>query len=367
MLNNILLISFYVIVTIQLSYYLGIFSFFTRAKPVIKKNNNKPVSVIICAKNEENNLKNLIPKLVEQVYPTFEIVLINDNATDNTLEIIKKFAKVYPNIKVVDVKENEQFWGNKKYALTLGIKVASYENLLFTDADCQPNSVNWIASMNNQFSDNKQIILGYGAYKKGSSLLNKLIRYETLLTAIQYFGFAKIGLPYMGVGRNLAYTKSLFFKANGFVNHIKIKSGDDDLFVNQVANKKNTAICFNPDSFTTSIPKTNYKDWIYQKRRHITTAKYYKPLHKFLLGLFYTSQLLFWILTVILVITTLKPAIVILLIGVRILIFYLILNAAAKKLQEKDLVFFGLFFEILLILMQLRIFIGNKFSKLTHW
>jgi len=147
-----------------------------------------------------------------------------------------------------------------------------------------------------QFSNNKQIVLGYGSYKKEKTLLNKLIRYETLLTAIQYFGYAKVGLPYMGVGRNLAYTKSLFFEANGFINHMKIKSGDDDLFVNQIANKKNTAICFDPDSLTTSIPKTNFKDWINQKKRHISTAKYYKPIHKFLLGLYYTSQFLFLIL-----------------------------------------------------------------------
>jgi len=218
-----------------------------------------------------------------------------------------------------------------------------------------------------QFSNNKQIVLGYGSYKKEKTLLNKLIRYETLLTAIQYFGYAKVGLPYMGVGRNLAYTKSLFFEANGFINHMKIKSGDDDLFVNQIANKKNTAICFDPDSLTTSIPKTNFKDWINQKKRHISTAKYYKPIHKFLLGLYYTSQFLFLILSLILILLAVKPIVVLSLIIIRYLFYYLILYSSAKKLQEKDLIVFGLFFEFLLILIQLRIFIGNKFSKPTHW
>jgi len=346
---------------------LGIFSFFSWSKEGLCKNFNNPISVIICAKNEENNLKILIPNLVKQNYPKFEIVLINDASSDNTLEVIKEFSKTYHNIKIVDVKENEQFWGNKKYALTLGIKAATFENLLFTDADCEPNSVNWITKMTSHFSENKQIILGYGAYKKNNSLINKLLRYETLITAIQYFGYAKVGLPYMGVGRNLAYTKSLFFKAKGFINHIKIKSGDDDLFVNQMANKNNTAICFNSESFTTSIPKTNFKDWINQKRRHISTANYYKPLHKLLLAIFYASQLIFFILSVLLLILFIKPIIVLPLIGIRILIFYLILYSSAKKLQEKDLIFFGIFYEILLILIQLRIFIGNKLSKPTHW
>jgi len=361
------LISFYITVALQLFYYLIFFSFFSWSKPPSLKVFKKPISVIICSKNEEDNLKILIPILVKQDYSNFELVLINDGSIDNTLNVIKEFANIYPNIKIVDVKKNEQFWGNKKYALTLGIKAASFEYLLFTDADCQPNSTHWITNMVSQFNDDKQIILGYGGYKKDSTLINKLIRYETLITAIQYFGYAKIGLPYMGVGRNLAYTKSLFFKANGFINHIKIKSGDDDLFVNQMANKKNTTICFNPNSFTTSIPKTSYKDWINQKRRHISTVNYYKPFHKFLLGLFYTTQLLFWILTITLVALKIKPIIILSLIVFRIIIFYLILYTSAKKLQEKDLVLFGLFFEILLILIQLRIFMGNKFSKPTHW
>ncbi len=362
-----MIISFYLVVAIQLCYYLGFFSFFSWAKPKTTKAFNKPVSVIICAKNEEKNLKKLIPILFKQDYPNFELVIINDNSSDNTLEVIESFILLYPHIKLVDVKENEQFWGNKKFALTLGIKAASCDYLLFTDADCIPNSIHWISAMVSQFNNEKQIVIGYGAYKKTNGFLNKLIRYETLLTAIQYFGYAKAGTPYMGVGRNMAYTKSLFFEANGFIAHMKLKSGDDDLFINQMATKANTATCFSPDSFTTSIPKTTFKDWLNQKKRHVSTAQYYKPLHKFLLGLFYTSQLLFWILSILVLIFSFKPMLILPLIGLRFLFYYLILYASAKKLQEKDLIFFGFFFEIILILIQLRIFIGNKFSKPTHW
>jgi hypothetical protein len=221
--------------------------------------------------------------------------------------------------------------------------------------------------MAEQFQDNKQIVLGYGAYKKDKSLLNKLIRFETLLTAVQYFSYAKIGQPYMGVGRNMAYTKSLFFKANGFISHMKLKSGDDDLFINQMAAKNNVATCFSQEAITSSIPKNTFKTWLLQKRRHISTATHYKPFHKFLLGLFYSSQLLFWIVSLLVLILTLKPMIVLPLIGLRFIAFYSILYFSAKKLNEKDLILFGFFFEILLILIQLRIFIVNLFSKPTHW
>ena len=285
-----LFIAFIVIFCIQFIYYIFIFGSFSFSKIKSSENNfNQPVSVIICAKNEAKNLTKNLPFFLKQSYKNFELVLINDRSNDRTLKVMEQFKKEASiSVKIVNILVNEQFWGSKKYALTLGIKAATHEHLLFTDADCIPISENWITEMTSKFSEEHQIVLGYGAYEKiKKSWLNRLIRFETLLTAIQYFGYAKIGIPYMGVGRNLAYTKSVFFDVNGFANHMHINSGDDDLFINQVATKQNTAISFSKDSFTESIPKTNFKDWIHQKRRHISTASFYKPLHKFLHSNFY--------------------------------------------------------------------------------
>jgi len=365
-----LLITFIVIFCIQCIYYIFIFgSFsFSKKKPS-KRNFNEPISVLICAKNEAENLIENIPLLVEQNYSNFELVLINDCSSDDTLDIFKKFKNKFPTkIKIVDVKPNEQFWGSKKYALTLGIKAATHEHLLFTDADCKPVSKNWISEMITNFNNEHQLILGYGAYKKiEKSFLNKLIRYETLLTAIQYFSYSKIGIPYMGVGRNLAYTKTLFLKNNGFSTHMKIKSGDDDLFINQVATNKNTVNCYSENSFTVSTPKKTYKEWIQQKRRHVSTANYYKPFHKFLLGLFYSSQFLFWFLGIFLISMLFQWQLVLLLVFSRILIQYLVVGYSAKKLNETDLILLSPFLELFLITTQMFIFIKNLISKPTHW
>jgi glycosyltransferase involved in cell wall biosynthesis len=184
---------FAAIVVIQFLYYIVVFGKFSFAKPQPGTPKRIPISVIVCAKNEEENVRNLIPLLVEQDYPQFEIVLIDDASSDNTLEIFEEFEKLHSNIKLVKVENNEAFWGNKKYALTLGIKAAKHEYLLFTDADCVPSSNNWIANMSSQFTVEKTIVLGYGTYEKiGSSFLNKIIRFETLLTAMQYFSWAKL-------------------------------------------------------------------------------------------------------------------------------------------------------------------------------
>lgn len=341
---------------------------FAFAKSKSASSKNISISVIICAKNEAENLKKFLTSIINQDYEKFEIVLINDASSDDTLDVMKTFEEQHNNIKIVDVENNEAFWGNKKYALTLGIKAASHNFLLFTDADCKPVSNQWIKEMSSQFNNEKTVVIGYGAYKKKKfNLLNALIRFETIFTAIQYFSYAKIGMPYMAVGRNLAYRREEFFNANGFMSHMQIRSGDDDLFVNQVANKSNTALCFSKDSFTESIPETNFKNWFNQKRRHVSTANHYKPIHKTVLGLFYISQLLFWITSIILLVLLFRWEIVISLIAFRLVLQYISFGLSAKKLDDTKLIYTLPFLELFLIVSQFFIFISNLTSKTHHW
>lgn len=356
------------IVAIQFVYYILIFGNFSFAK--LKPTNPKkiPVSIIVCAKNEAENVAKFVPLLLKQKYPEFEIVLIDDSSSDATLDIFEEFEKQNSNIKLVKVKNIEAFWGNKKFALTLGIKAAKHEYLLFTDADCYPESENWLQAMSSHFTMKKTIILGYGAYEKiQNSFINKIIRFETLLTATQYFGWAKIGKPYMGVGRNLAYKREEFFNVNGFIDHIKLRSGDDDLFVNQASNKTNTTICFSKDSFTYSKPKTSFKEWFTQKRRHVSTATNYKIFDRFQLSLFYISQLLFFVVAATLLAFQYNWIIITSIIGFRYLFCWISLGYAATKLKETDVIYWYPFVELILIFTQLNIFITNLFSKPVHW
>jgi glycosyltransferase involved in cell wall biosynthesis len=360
--------TFTIVVFFQVLLYVFFFGRFAFLKQKSKLAKSTPVSVIVCAKNEAENLQNFLPSIIAQKYPDFEIVLINDASSDDTLEVMELFASKHNNIKIVNVENNEAFWGNKKYALTLGIKASKHDYLLFTDADCKPVSNWWVSEMSAQFGSKKSIVLGYGSYTKiNNSFLNKLIRFETVITAIQYFTFAKFGMAYMGVGRNLAYTRDAFFKANGFINHIKVRSGDDDLFVNQLATKSNTAISISENSFTESLPKTTFSDWMKQKRRHISTAKHYKSNHKVSLALLYILQFLFWFLAFILLLTLYNWIYVVALILVRIIAQYFILGVSIKKLKENDLILLMPFLEIFLIATHLTIFIKNLISKPNHW
>lgn len=350
---------------IQLFYYLVLFSrlafFKDKSKP-----NTEPVSIIICAKNERENLLEFLPKYLTQKFPEFEIIVVNDNSSDDTEDVLKAFALQHKQLKIVNVPDTDRFFGSKKFALTLGIKAAKYDRVLLSDADCYPASDKWLEQMS-KYSKGKKIIIGFGAYEKQKGLLNKLIRFETFYTALQYLSFAQAKVPYMGVGRNLAYHTDVFFKNRGFASHQHILSGDDDLFINEVANRRNTQIVVNADAHTISKPKNSYQKWFRQKKRHLSAGKHYKFKHKALLGVLQLSQLLFVVLFVALIIQV-RPVYLILGVFVlRYLIQMLIFKLSTNKVGGRDLILLAPFFEIFFMVFNPIIVISNLLNKNAKW
>lgn len=347
-------------------YYIFLFStlLFHKDENSLTKT-NIPISIIICAKNEANHLKQNIEKIIHQQYITFEIILVNDHSTDDTLTIMNqlKLDNSSTDIHVISLTEGSS---NKKNALSIGINSAKYLNLLLTDADCIVSSKKWISSMTKSFPK-KDIILGYGAYEKRNSFLNKLIRFETLLTAIQYFSYSIKGMNYMAVGRNLAYKKKIFIHNNGFKSHKHITSGDDDLFIQEVSTKLNTTICLDKHSFTISKAPKTFKKWMKQKQRHITTSNHYKPLHQLLLGLFYFSSFTFWITFIFLLSQNYSLNTLLYIFISKTIIQYFIYGKIATKLNEKDLILSIPILELFLICFQLYIFGKNCIKKPTNW
>jgi glycosyltransferase involved in cell wall biosynthesis len=368
---NILFVIFIIFITsvlIQLIYYWLIFGKLAFYKKTETPNTKLlPVSVIICARNESVNLEKYLPLILEQDYPDFEVVVVDSNSGDDTFFLLKDFAAKYPHLKVVNKKESINFFKGKKFPLALGIKSAKNDLLLLTDADCYPQSNQWLRKMQQKFTSTQEIILGYGTYEVRKGFLNKLIRYDTMMTAINYLSFALIKIPYMGVGRNLAYTKTLFYKNKGFTSHYKIQSGDDDLFINQCSNKTNTTIQIDPDSFTVSIPKTSFKQWFLQKKRHYSTGRYYKFKHKFLLTLFPLSQFIYYVLLVILLVYHFNTEIVLGLLLVKLFSRIFILKKCINILNEKKILVISLFIEIFFVIFNPILHLSNIIRKQNKW
>jgi glycosyltransferase involved in cell wall biosynthesis len=336
--GEIVLFCFATITAIQVFYYIWFFSRLAFYKPKQKiQSQQHPVSVIICARDEDENLARNLPGVLVQNYAsTYEVVAVNDNSLDDSKYILQELKKTFKLLNVVELTQEAKLISGKKYPLSIGIREAKHEVLLLTDADCVPASEYWIQKMQDAYVGEIEIVLGYGAYHKRSGILNKLIRFETFHTALQYLSYALAGIPYMGVGRNLSYKKGLFFRNKGFSSINHIPSGDDDLFINKVATKQNTAIIIDPEAITRSIPKRTWREWRKQKSRHYTTAKFYKPKHKFLLGSYVSTQFLFYPLfaaTIIFYDWRLAVALLVVKFLVQGYVFY----KSMKKMEEKDL------------------------------
>jgi glycosyltransferase involved in cell wall biosynthesis len=331
---------------IQLFYYLYFYLSVYLYKPEEKNKHSQPVSVIICARNEAENLRNFLPAVLEQDYPDFEVIVVNDCSEDNSYEILGGYLKQYPNLKISTVNKDPKFTHNKKFAQFIGIKAAKNDILLFTDADCQPESDKWLERMTMHFNEKNSFVLGYGGFLREKGLLNKYIRYDSMTIAMQYLGMAIRGVPYMGVGRNLAYRRSDFFSNKGFGAHNHIISGDDDLYVNTNATKNNTAVEFGKGAHTRSIPASSLEEWITQKKRHLTTAPYYKPADKMLLIAEPLTRVIFYAAFIVILSHLFLWPHVVAIFVTRLIVQTIVLNSVRKKLNEPGLVIYSLIFDI---------------------
>lgn len=364
---------------IQIVFWLFIFSKLSRRK--IKRlkisTKHRPISVIICAKDEAENLQKNLPHILNQKYSNFEVIVVNDRSTDHSFEILKAFQKEYSHLKIVNLEENEErSVKGKKFALATGIATANYEILLLTDADCQPVSKHWIDFMQQHLDDKIQIGLGYGPLIKikkepkdnfWKQFLNQFARFETTQTAIQYFSAALIGIPYMGVGRNIIYYKSLFQKNDGFKTHSHIASGDDDLFINQVATKENSTIILHPDTHMYSEAKEDWQGFYRQKTRHVSTSIYYHPKHQLYLNLIFTSLATFYINSIILLVSNTYLNVFLIIFGLKTLLVYFISHSIYRKLQVFDLWLYLPILDFVYLLYLMRMLPSTIIRNTNKW
>lgn len=292
---SILFIFFLVVASIQVIYSILFLVALAKHKTQKMTTMPQPVSVIICAHDEEENLRELVPKLLEQDHPDFEVIIVNDRSNDGTYNFLLEETKRDSRLRMVNVDFLPAHADAKKYGITLAMRVAKHDVVAVTDADCRPASSAWIRIMSESLDQRKLFVLGYSPYFRESGFLNLFIRFETLLTAVQYLSFAVLGRPYMGVGRNMVYRKSFFLSVKGFNDLLSVTGGDDDLFVNRHANAANTVVCIEPDTLMYSKAKSTWQEFFKQKIRHLSVGKKYKASDRYLLGVFMFTYLATWI------------------------------------------------------------------------
>jgi len=356
-------------VLIQLLFYWTIFvRLLAHRIPELRITDPKPpVSVVIAARDEYLNLYENLPAILEQDYPDFEVIVVNNDSTDESAILLRNFQQQYPHLNVITLERNLNFFKGKKFPLSLGIRAAKNDILIFTDADCKPSSPQWINHMQSGFLNDTGIVLGIGQYRRAPGLLNLLVRYETFMIALQYLSFAIAGMPYMGVGRNLAYRKSLFLRQKGFISHYNIASGDDDLFVNRAAASTTVNIRIHPEAHTFSRPVNSFKRFYIQKRRHLTTAKYYKTGHKLILGLWAVATMTLF--TALAINLALQNFLILtsLLFLLKWISQFIILKKTSQKLRFQLLCVLSPVLELMMMTVHGIVSVANFFSKPKQW
>lgn len=366
---EIVLYVFIAAAAIQLLYYLVVFARvgFTRVVSYIPEQ-LPPVSVIICAHNEAENLRKFLKVVLIQQYPQFEVILVNDRSTDNTIDVMVDYYTRNNNVRIVNIPiEEKSNYAGKKDALLKGIELAKFDTLVLTDADCRPAGTHWLAHIAGAYLNKTEIVLGYSPYEKQRGFLNKFIRYENVLTALQYLGFAKAGLPYMGVGRNLSYKKKLFEGFDKWKNNRQLPTGDDDLFVNAVARRRNTEVCLNKEAFTYTKAPHTFSEWLHKKRRHLRAAFRYRWYHQLLLFLFAFSGLLLYVSFAVLVVSMYNWQLAIAIFVIVALLKVLISYTAYNKLGTNDLTMLTLPLDIFYYTYLLLVFFLLLLKPKKNW
>ncbi len=339
-----------------------------RFNPITSNNTNRPLSVIICAKNEAPNLEAFIPQICQQDYPNFEVIVVNDCSSDDSEMVLALLKTKFKNLYYTNIPPSKQHYQGKKLAITLGIKAANHEHLVFTDADCYPSSDQWLKEISSQFTDDKQIIIGHGRFEKKKTLFNLFLRYETFFNAVQYMGFALRGKPFMAVGRNMAYTKSLFENSDVFKPYLNLASGDDDLFIRRCANKHNTTIQSNYKSQTISLAPPDFSEWKMRKSRHLTTAPVYRFATKCWLVTEPATRQIIWLLTLCSLFFPTFVPVTMALFALRMLILHIVLAKAASKMGEKKLYWATSLFDFITPWLVGSVWVINIFSaKKKKW
>ncbi len=352
-----------ILLFILLVYYLGIFAGSVFSKPHETNAKHIPVSVVVYAKNNAEQLHTLLPVLLNQNYHQFELVIVNNASTDETQELLKEYASMYPNVRIVDVINNEAFWGNKKYALTLGIKASKYEYLVFVDAENKILSNNWLVQLASYFTLNKTIVVGTSFYSRKKGFFNKFIRFDHTIQQMQSLAWSKVGKPFNLQLHNIAFKKEEFYNVNGFINHVQQRMFTNEYFLNDAGTSKNTTVCEQQETMV-EVPafenRTDFKDF---KKQQLSLLKNLKGGTAFKLKFFNLCQFLFLATIVGSLILWEYGYIALGLLAFRYLLLWVIFAKAAKKYHYKDLIFLFPILDLFYIFMQIQLFSGNLFRK----
>lgn len=362
-------ILFVVIAVVQLIYYFIVYGKFAFHR---KKNalslREIPLSVVIVVRDNASQVLQTLPKFLEQQYPNYEIVIVNDRSPDEqSVFAIKEYQKRFSNVKFIDLRDAVSTSRGRKMAVSMGIKCSSYGNIVITDPDCLPASEHWLSNLSQNIQGQKKIVLGYSTYIKRRTPYNAFLHFDKLVGAVQYFSLALYNSTYRGDFSNIVFMRNLFYQQKGFTSFNHLQWGEEDIFIHNVATPTNTAIEYNPDSAIISQNVPSYGYWRLHKISLFFTRKFNSLKNRAILSSYNITNLLFYIFLVFAILMNItNPIFLYTTIGiavVRIASMYVVFGISAKKLNEKQIIPHLLFYDILFSLLNPLYWSASKLNN----
>ncbi|NCA84507.1 MAG: glycosyltransferase [Clostridia bacterium] len=361
-----LLVSFAAITLVQLIYFWLLFVRLAFYKKTFEETDEKPVSVVIIANNQYRDVNENLAVFLEQAHQRYEVVLVVDNSEDGTMELMDEFTAKYPHLRVVELTQSLNWFSGRKFPLSLGIKSAYSELILLSDITCRPASSQWITEMMSAMQPNREIVLGYASWRT-TSKINKWLRFMAFYDALLYLSMALCGIPFKGIGRNLSYTRELFYRNKGFSSHYTISAGDDELFVNNTATSQNVSVQLSAASRIDQVRPVTFRQWLQSERTRLRIRHYFRPGHRLLIETYNVSLFLFYALLAALLILKAPWISVAAIFALRLISQLILFGLIQKRLHEKNLLLLTPLFEIFLLFIDFFIHLRLLFSRKRKW
>jgi glycosyltransferase involved in cell wall biosynthesis len=361
-----LLVAFAAITLVQLIYFWLLFGRLAFYKKTFEETDEKPVSVVIIANNQYRDVNENLAAFLEQAHRRYEVVLVVDNSEDGTMELMDEFTKKYPHLRIVELTQSLNWFSGRKFPLSLGIKSAYSDLILLTDITCRPANEKWITEMTAAMQPGREIVLGYSSWRTKSKI-NKWLRFTAFYDALLYLSMALSGIPFKGIGRNLSYTRELFYRNKGFSAHYTILAGDDELFVNNTATSKNVSVQISPGSRINQVRPYSFRRWLASERDRLSIRRYFKAGHRLLIEIYNVSLFLFYGLLTALLILKAPWVSVAAVFALRFISQLILFGLVQKRLHEKNLLLLTPFFEIFLMFIDFFIRLRLLFSRKRKW